>query len=142
MEFAHIQDNMGFPQPKMFGNHRLQEKYSGAEIVSSTIDDFARIVAASKEQLPIVPEELGDTWIYGAGTDPYKLGSYKELLHSREQWGASQPSAPGTPQWQELCRNLMLICEHTWGKDSKRWFSDYRNWENKRFKKPETATES
>ncbi len=99
-------------------------------------------MAASKEQLPIVPEELGDTWIYGAGTDPYKLGSYKELLHSREQWGASQPSAPGTPQWQELCRNLMLICEHTWGKDSKRWFSDYRNWENKRFKKPETATES
>lgn len=135
MEFAHTQDNMGPPQPEDVWEsiRRLQEKYPGAEIVSGTIDDFARIVVANKEQLPIVTEELGDTWIHGVASDPYKVAAYRELLGFRDQWTASQPSAPNTPQWQDLCRNLMLVCEHTWGKDSKRWFADYRNWEKHDF---------
>lgn len=135
MEFAHTQDNMGPPQPQDVWEEvrRLQEKYPGAEIVSGTIDEFAQLVLAHKEELPVVTEELGDTWIHGAASDPYKMGAYAELLRLRDQWKRVEPSAPATPQWEELCRNLMLVCEHTWGRDSKRWFSDYRNWEKKAF---------
>ena len=146
MEFAHTQDNMGPPQPQDVWEEirRLQEKYPGAEIVSGTIDEFAQLVLAHKEELPVVTEELGDTWIHGAATDPYKMGAYAELLRLRDQWKRMDPSAPSTPQWEELCQNLMLVCEHTWGRDSKRWFSDYRNWEKEAFqeaRKRDTVTE-
>lgn len=135
MEFAHTEDNMGPPKPEDVWKEieRLQEKYPGPEIVSGTIDEFARLVLAEKEQLPVVTEELGDTWIHGVGTDPYKVGAYEELLRFRDQWKADEPGAVETPAWRELNRNLMLVCEHTWGRDSKRWFSDYRNWKKKDF---------
>ncbi len=136
LEFAHTQDNMGPPQPEDVWEEmrRLQEKYPGAEIVSGTIDEFARLVLAHKEELPVVTQELGDTWIHGVASDPYKVGAYQELLRLRNQWKAEEPGAVDTPQWREMCRNLMLVCEHTWGRDSKRWFSDYRNWEKKAFR--------
>ena len=87
MEFAHTEDNMGPPKPEDVWKEieRLQEKYPGAEIVSGTIDEFARLVLAEKEQLSVVTEELGDTWIHGVGTDPYKVGAYEELLRFRDQ---------------------------------------------------------
>lgn len=135
MEFAHTQDNMGPPQPEDVwqGIRRMEEKYPGAEVVSGTIDEFAELVLADKGQLPVVGEELGDTWIHGVGSDPYRTGAYYELLRLRDRWEQDDPSAADSAAWRDLNRNLLLVCEHTWGRDSKRWFSDYKNWEKKDF---------
>lgn len=135
LEFAHTADNMGPPTPERVWAEiqRLQEKYPGAEIVSSTIDEFAREVLKHKDSLPVVTEEVGDTWIHGIGTDPYKVGAYGELLALRDEWLASEPDAAETTEYRDFCRNLMLICEHTWGRDVKRWLSDYKNWSKEDF---------
>lgn len=135
LEFAHTADNMGPPAPERVWAEiaRLQDKYPGAEIVSSTMDEFAVEVLKRKDTLPRVTEELGDTWIHGVATDPYKVGAYCELLRLRDQWLTQEPEAENTSAYRELSRNLMLVCEHTWGRDSKRWFSDYKNWEKADF---------
>lgn len=136
LEFAHTADNMGPPTPERVQAEilRLQQKYPGAEIVSSTIDEFAREVLKRKDSLPVVDEELGDTWIHGGATDPYKVGAYCELLRLRDRWLAADPAAAGLPAYREMVRNLMLVCEHTWGRDSKRWLSDYKNWSKADFR--------
>ncbi len=135
MEFAHTPDNSGPPSVESVAAEmeRLREKYPGAEIVSGTMDEFAEIVLAHKEELPVVTEELGDTWIHGVATDPYKSAAYYELLRIRDQWEMEEPAAVDSPAWRELCRNLLMIVEHSWGRDVKRWLSDYRNWEKKDF---------
>ena len=136
MEFAHTADNMGPPQPEDVERSmkEMAEKYPGAEIVSGTMDEFAAIVWEHRDQLPVVTEELGDTWIHGGATDPYKVGAYRELLRLRDRWEAQDPAAKDSPAWRELCRNLLMICEHTWGMDSKRWLSDYKNWDKASFR--------
>lgn len=135
MEFAHTPDNSGPPSPESVREEmaRLKEKYPGAEIVSGTMDEFAQIVLAHKEELPVVDEELGDTWIHGVATDPYKTAAYYELLRIRDRWEQADPSAVDSPAWREFCRGLLMVCEHSWGRDVKRWLSDYRNWEKEDF---------
>ena len=136
LEFAHTADNMGPPSPEHVRAEmaRLRQKYPGAEIVSATMDDFAREVLKQKDLLPVVTEELGDTWIHGVATDPYKVGAYCALLRVRDQWLSQRPGAEHSPEYREFSRNLMLLCEHTWGRDSKRWFSDYKNWSKEDFR--------
>lgn len=135
MEFAHTPDNSGPPSPESVAAEmaRLAEKYPGAEIVSGTMDQFAQVVLAHKEELPVVTEELGDTWIHGVATDPYKTAAYCQLLRLRDQWEKEEPAAAGSSAWQGLCRNLLLVAEHSWGRDVKRWLSDWRNWEKPDF---------
>lgn len=135
LEFAHTPDNSGPPSPESVTAEmaRLGEKYPGAEIVSGTMDEFAQVVLAHKEELPVVDEELGDTWIHGIATDPYKTAAYCELLRLRDQWEAADPAAEDSPAWRNFCRGLLLVCEHSWGRDVKRWLSDWRNWEKKDF---------
>lgn len=135
MEFAHTPDNSGPPSPETVAAEmeRLRQKYPGAEIVSGTMDEFAEVVLAHREELPVVTEELGDTWIHGVSTDPYKSAAYLELLRLRDEWEAADLAAFDSPAWREFCRGLLMVCEHSWGRDVKRWLSDWRNWEKKDF---------
>ena len=132
---AHTEDNLGPPTPDFALKtlRELERKYPNAQIVAGTLDDFAREALAHVDELPIIDEEIGDTWIHGAATDPYKMGAYRELLRARDRWLADEPSAAATPQFDELQRNLLMTCEHTWGRDSKRWLGDYRNWAKRDF---------
>ncbi|WP_322172986.1 DUF5054 domain-containing protein [Acutalibacter caecimuris] len=135
MEFAHTPDNSGPPSPESVAAEmaRLREKYPEAEIVSGTMDEFAQVVLAHREELPVVTEELGDTWIHGVATDPYKSAAYYELLRLRDEWEQTNPAAVDSPAWRAFCRGLLLVVEHSWGRDVKRWLSDWRNWEKEDF---------
>lgn len=65
---------------------------------------------------------------------PTRWGAYCALLRVRDQWLSQRPGAEHSPEYREFSRNLMLLCEHTWGRDSKRWFSDYKNWSKEDFR--------
>lgn len=135
LEFAHTPDNSGPPSPKSVAAEmeRLQKKYPGAEITSGTMDEFARVVLEHRDELPVVTEELGDTWIHGVATDPYKTAAYYELLRLRDEWEREEPEAADSPAWRDFCGGLLMVCEHSWGRDVKRWLSDWRNWEKEDF---------
>lgn len=130
LEFAHTADNMGPPTPqKVFAEmERLKKKYPNAVVVSATLDDFANAVLPYREQLPIITSELGDTWIHGASTDPFKSAALMELLRIKDLWKQQDAFAASSARYQEFMRLLLLTCEHTGGMDMKKWLYDFKNW--------------
>lgn len=109
--FAHTSDNKGPQSAEQVREiyRRLHEQYPEAEIVPGTLEDVAEI--AEGEALETVTEEIGDTWIHGAGSDPRKMNGYRGLLRLKD----SLPQQ----DMEEMYRSLILIPEHTWGYDEK-----------------------
>lgn len=111
--FAHTGDNIG-PQSASevieIYKH-IKEEYPDANIISATLDDVATRVLKMKN-IPVFDKEIGDTWIHGAGTDPQKVSRYRRLLRYIEENGANV----------DLTSSLLMVPEHTWGKDLKTFF--------------------
>ena len=128
--FAHAGDNFGAPTPEgaMQIFQKMERKYPGAEVTAGTLDDFALEVLRHVKELPIFEKEIGDTWIHGIASDPFKIGAYREALALHKQWMAEEPQALGSATEQAMLRNLLLVCEHTWGRDIKTGLGDYRDW--------------
>ncbi|MBE0698726.1 MAG: glycoside hydrolase, partial [Anaerolineaceae bacterium] len=86
--FAHTGDNLG-PQSvdELYQSYRMiRGQFPGCKIQASTMDAFATQLVQKKNGLPIIENEIGDTWIHGAGTDPKKEAGYRELSRLRRQW--------------------------------------------------------
>ncbi len=112
--FGHTLDNLG-PQSeedieRVYND--IRSKYPDAKIKAATLNDAVEIVREAKN-LPCIEGEIGDTWIHGVGTDPKKLGRYRELLRYIEKEGIGD---------KDLSDNLLLVPEHTWGMDVKTFF--------------------
>ena len=125
--FAHTGDNHGpssIEAVRELFDH-LQHEYPGAEIIASTLDAFAEKLLALKDRLPVIHEEIGDSWIHGAASDPWKIARYRELLRLRDKWVASGALDPNSEAYSLFCNRLMLVPEHTWGMDEKVYLGDY-----------------
>ena len=124
--FGHTYDNAGSQSIAEIKNlyASLRKQYPDAEIKAATLDDVAEKMLTLKN-LPVVYNEIGDTWIHGAGTDPKKLGMYREILRYMEDKDLSD---------KDLTDNLLLVPEHTWGLNLKVNFPDTASWYNKDFK--------
>jgi hypothetical protein len=95
----------------------VRNEYPDAEVIISTFDDFVADVEPVKEQLPIVTEEAGDPWIYGAPSDILKIAQNREI---QRQWvaclKAGHPEcAYDHPAIQNMTRFLLKVPEHTAG---------------------------
>ncbi len=133
--FAHTSDNLG---PQTVEQVRavyaqLRDAFPDAEIVASTMDAFARELSEMKTQLPVVTQELGDTWIHGAASDPQKMSQYRALLRLRREWLEQKRIQPQTRAFKTFSRALLKILEHTWGLDVKTHLADYENYRNDLF---------
>lgn len=128
--FAHTGDNCGPPSVQDIQHQfaELAKQYPGAHIKASTMDAFAAKLLAVREQLPIVREELGDTWIHGVGTDPLKMGMYRELLRLRSKWLSEGRLKKDSHEFEELSESLLLVAEHTWGLDIKKFLPDFKHY--------------
>ncbi|WP_308638239.1 DUF5054 domain-containing protein [Paenibacillus silvisoli] len=128
--FAHTNDNMGPPKAedirKQFA--LLAEQFPGAIIEASTMDAFAEKLVAMKDQFPVVTEEIGDSWIHGAASDPLKIAHYRELLKLRSKWVGEGRLDASSRQYADFCEQLMLIPEHTWGMDEKTHLTDFKHY--------------
>lgn len=141
--FAHTGDNCGPPSSTEIHDQfrEIQAKYPGAEVKASTLDAFAARLAEVREQLPILREELGDTWIHGAGTDPYKIAGLRSLLRLRKKWLASGRMTEESHEYKGMSDALLLVAEHTWGLDIKKWLPDFRNYAKADFNQARIADE-
>ncbi len=122
---AHTGDNRG-PQSAADVRatfERVREQFPGATVVASTLDRFADALLRIKNTLPVVTYELGDTWIHGVASDPGKVARYRELARLRREWLASGQICPDEPDLARFSRTLLLVPEHTWGLDTKRYLS-------------------
>lgn len=135
LEFVFMSDNTGIPtEEKVLSEiERLEKKYPFAEVTASTLDDYAREVWKYKDSLPVITEEIGDTWIHGTATDPLKVSRLRTLLRLKDQWIREGLLEKGSPQYEAFMENLLLVCEHTWGMDYKTHLFDFKNWRKEDF---------
>jgi hypothetical protein len=110
-------------------------RFPGAAISAGRMDDWAgddlRARAAS---LPVVTGEIGDSWIHGTGTDPWKTQRLRTLLRLRRRWQAEGRFGPGSPGWDGFHEHLLLVAEHTWGVSmAAHTWHDEQHWNNADF---------
>lgn len=137
LEFAHTADNLGPQSEKEIDEEmkKLGVLYPNAEIEAAALDDYAKALLRYKEKLPVVEEEIGDTWIHGTGTDPWKVTRYRTLIALKDKWKQEGKLSEEKPFYEEFMTNLLLIAEHTWGMDFKKYLADFKNWEKADFRK-------
>ncbi len=124
ISFAHTGDNLG-PQSEEAlhaAYQAIRGQFTGVEVAASTLDAFAVELGKIRQTLPVVTAEIGDTWIHGAGTDPYKVARYRQLL----RWRRQRLEAGDNPDSLDaFSRRLLLVPEHTWGLDIKTHLGDF-----------------
>ncbi len=135
LAFCHALDNAGPPTPETLEEEyrALALRYPNAAIEAGTLDDFACAVREIRDTLPIVEQEIGDTWIHGIATDPLKTSHYLRLLDLRAEWVRSGRLDPEGRAYGAFMEQLLLVVEHTWGMDVKKYLLDFTNWSKANF---------
>jgi hypothetical protein len=106
----------------------LRRQFPNAAITASSLSEVAEAVDAHRDGLPVVTQEIGDTWIYGVPSDPIKVARYREVARLRKQWIEQKRFSIGDATDRGLLSSLALAAEHTWGTDTKRYI-DYDHYE-------------
>ncbi len=135
--FDHTLDNRGAPSPEkvLARIKEIEKEYPGYEVVAGTMDDFAALLWEQRKKLPVIENEVGDTWIHGSTTDPYKAGALRTLINLKEKWLFEGSLNKGSSEYNGLCESILCLSEHTCGMDSKMYLSDYENYLKKDFVK-------
>jgi hypothetical protein len=130
LAFAHTNDNMG-PQtvPQVAEVWRdLRREMPEAGIRASTLDAFGEALWDRRESFPVVTDEIGDSWIHGAASDPVKLARFRALQRLYDGFTEDL-----TPARLSFGRDLTLVAEHTWGVDIKSYLRDSSAWDRPAF---------
>ena len=99
----------------------LTSRFPNATITPTNLSEIANAVDPHRASLPVVTNEIGDTWIHGVASDPLKVARYREVARLRQNWLAQGKFAVGDATDIALLRHLLLEIEHTWGTDTKTW---------------------
>lgn len=139
--FDHTLDNHGAPSPEKVVEkiESIKSQYPGYEVVAGTLDEYAQAIWAQRDKLPVYEGEIGDTWIHGSATDPYKSASLRELMSLKNKWLEDGSLIHGSDEYTGFSDALLCIAEHTCGMDSKIYFSDYEHYLKKDFQKARMA---
>ena len=122
----------------------LRTKYPDANVHASTFDDFYDVASKNTQGLPIITKEIGDTWLYGVPSDPFKNVMFRELSRHRRDCIDTGACDPNDLTMVRFSRLLTKVPEHTWGADTTWYLSsylgdrsyplgDYMNWTNAQF---------
>ena len=98
----------------------LQAEFPEATPIGSNLNAFAQKLESIRGTLPIVTEEIGDTWIHGAATDPAKVAAFRDLMRLRRCWIEGRRCSPLDSNLDRFSQKLLLVAEHTWGLDIKK----------------------
>lgn len=128
--FDHTLDNRGASGAEAVRARfeAIQKKYPGAQVAAGRLDDFAEMIWQAKDRLPVVTAEIGDTWIHGAASDPYKTAGLRTLIRLKNEWLADGRLAQTDAAYEQLADHLLCAAEHTWGLDMKTYFADYEHY--------------
>lgn len=133
--FDHTLDNRGANSSESIAKklEQLQGEYPDYEVVAGRIDDIAEQLWAVRDQLPIIENEIGDSWIHGVATDPFKTAAYRRLCALKNRWIEEKSLDRQSEEYKALADSLLCVAEHTWGMDTKTHFGDYENYLKKDF---------
>jgi hypothetical protein len=129
--FAHTMDNIG---PQNVGHvidsfFALSEANPGFDIKASTLEDFGEILWSARDSLPLVTNEIADTWIHGVGSAPARVSRFLAARRAYDDFAGQGL----TPRRKLFGRKLMEVAEHTWGVDIKTYLRDEVAWDRPAF---------
>lgn len=88
----------------------LQKQFPNAKIIASSLDAFAASVIKNfKQKLPVITQEMGDTWAYGIGADPFRTSVFREISRLRNEWLNTKQIDPNSVEFQSFSRRLMKV---------------------------------
>lgn len=93
----------------------LRARFPGARIVATNLSTVATALRKVRDRLPVVTQEIGDTWIYGPASDPGKVARYRELCRLRQEWLSDGRLHAGDAVDMAFTSRLILMPEHNWG---------------------------
>lgn len=99
----------------------LKRQFPNATVMPTGLTEIANAAEPFRGHLPVVTQEIGDTWIYGVASDPLKVARYRELARLRNAWISQGRFQAGDATDLALLRHVLLEPEHTWGTDTKTW---------------------
>ncbi|MBK8034392.1 MAG: DUF5054 domain-containing protein [Chloroflexi bacterium] len=120
-------DNIGPPNLAALDAvyHELRARFPQAQITPTTLDTFASALESVRDQLPVITEEIGDSWIHGVGTDPQKVKAWRELVRLRRTIVQAGTADLTSAAWFAFQDALLCAAEHTWGMDTKLHLPNY-----------------
>ena len=104
----------------------LHKRYPEAQLVAASFNEIAKELVAIQDKLPIVTSEIGDTWIYGLGSDPIRMAKFRALSRLYDKWLNEKRMNKNSDESLNFVLELGLIAEHTQGLDVK---THLRNWD-------------
>lgn len=128
VSFAHTGDNAGVQSAEQIEKvyDDIKAEYPDAEIVAGNLNDVAIVAESVADSLPVITDEIGDTWIHGVGTDPFKVSLFKGLERFWKQM-------PESLDKEKLASALLLIPEHTWGLNVHTNLGDHEHYDRDEF---------
>ncbi|MDE5995630.1 MAG: DUF5054 domain-containing protein, partial [Eubacterium sp.] len=135
--FDHTLDNHGAPSPEKAKAklNQIQGEFPDYEVEAASMDDFAEAIWQVRDKLPVIENEIGDTWIHGSAADPYKSASLRALMRLKRKWLADGSMEKDSKEYIGFSDALLCISEHTCGMDNKMYFADYENYLKADFQK-------
>lgn len=103
----------------------LHRRFPEARIVATNLTTIATALRGTRDRLPLVTEEIGDTWIYGPPSDPGKVARYRELCRLRREWLESGRIHAGDATDLALTSRLILMPEHNWGLSTSEYLKNH-----------------
>jgi len=117
--------------------NKVRKDFPGASVIASTLDAFATELETVKNKLEVFTGEIGDSWIWGVGSDPIKTQRMRAINRQRSRNLPNTELKQTTePALYNMSRLLIKASEHTWGR-SYGPFGNYQktNWSNEDFHK-------
>ena len=142
--FAFRTDNTGPPvdaEEVLAGFHVAQTQFPTSTIIAGSLDDF--YATASKDtSLPVVTKEIGDVWIPGVSSDPWKASTTRRMQKAWSEYhhqlttdkvvsSSSSSSSMSTTDTSSMLKAgvyLLKLTEHTWGLSD--LYNKSQNWTN------------
>jgi len=112
-------------------------QFPGAQVVASTFDNFVNELIPFKSNLPVFTGEIGDVWIQGISSDPYKMAQFRVMARARAACIESGQCYLNDPVMKNMSRWLIKPPEHTWGLPSV-GDGQFSLWSNSQFEKVRT----
>lgn len=96
---------------------------SQIRIISSTFEQFFAAVGSERnaeqqsplEALPVITQQLTDSWLWGCASDPVKQQQARALQRARSRCLYANTCSTSDEILQNFSRLLMKNSEHTWG---------------------------
>lgn len=142
MALMHTHDNCG-PQSADMIRRMVDQAHNlcpEAEIVCGTMDDFYRELSqCDLSSVPVIDQDLADSWIHGAGTFPLEVSGVRRARRTLTAAGSAvfahaRGEAETLAEHVEAAGDaLALFDEHTWGIDVKTWMHPERVYEKAEF---------